>query len=307
MLTTLGAIVLGTGLWLWILRRYDRIEPEALRYLIMVAVLGGLASVSVAVLLNEAVTYLLGIRVSLFDDALAVGVVRLLIFSLFVGFNEEICKAIATVYTTRRFGDLNEPIDAMIYAMTVALGFASIENLLYATRFGNEVLLVRFLWPVPAHMAYAALWGYGLARARFVFPERNRVAVMWPSVLLAAIVHAVANFLLFLQATITAMLSLAAVGALAYLAHLRLRKLVAESPFLEPGECPNCRNLNSPDATECIYCGEVLLETQMFVNCPCGQARVSVSDGNCQVCGRSIDDLSLEAAQPDNLGLEGSV
>ncbi len=307
MLTTLGAIVVGTGLWLWILRRYDRIEPEALRYLLVVAVLGGLGSVSVAVLFNEAVTSLLDIRVNLFDNALRVGVVRLLIFSLFVGLNEEICKAVATVYTTRRFGDLNEPIDAMIYAMTVALGFASIENLIYATRFGNEVLLVRFLWPVPAHMAYAAVWGYGLARARFVYPERSRISVMWPSVLLAAVVHAAANFLLFLQATITAMISLAAVGALAYLAHLRLRKLVAESPFLEPGECPNCRNLNSPDATECVYCGTVLLDTTMFVNCPCGQARISVTDGNCHVCGRSFEEASVAATQSGNLGLEKSV
>lgn len=288
MFATIGAIIVGTGLWLWILRRYDRVEPEALRSLIMVAVFGGTTSVTVAVFLNEAITSLLDIRVDLFENALGAGAGRLLIFSLFVGLNEEICKAIATVYTTRKFGDLNEPIDAMIYAMTVALGFASIENLLYATRFGNEVLLVRFLWPVPAHMAYAALWGYGLARARFLYPERNRAAVMWPAVLLAAVVHAIANFLLFLEATYSATLSLAAVGTLAYLAHMRLKRLVAESPFLEPGECPNCRNLNNPSAESCVYCGEPLQETEIFITCQCGNARVSARGGTCPECGRTV-------------------
>jgi protease PrsW len=283
---TFGAIVFGTGLWLWILRRYDRIEPEDLRHLINVAVLGGLASVIVAALINEGVSRGLGIRSSVFANAEYIDIRKLLIFTFVVGFAEEICKAVAAVYVTRKFGDLNEPVDAMIYAMTVGLGFASFENALYATRFGNEVLLVRFLWPVPAHMCYAALWGYGLALARFVHPEKNRFRVMWPSIAMAGLVHAGSNFLLFMQESYTALISLAALGVLAYLAHLRLTKLVDESPFLEPGECAVCRNLNPPSAKQCIHCGHPLQETEIFVNCPsCGQARVNIHGDTCPSCG----------------------
>lgn len=286
---TFGAIIFGTGIWLYILRRYDRIEPEDLRHLINVAVLGGLASVLVAALANEGVSRALGIRASVFLDAEHIPLQKLLIFTGIVGFAEEICKATATVYVTRRFGDLDEPIDAMIYAMTVGLGFAAFENALYATRYGNEVLLVRFLWPVPAHMAYAALWGYGLALARFVYPDRSWVEVMWPSVLVAGAVHAASNFLLFMQESYTALISLAALGVLAYLAHQRLTKLIAESPFLEPGECPVCRNLNPPRAEHCVHCGAPLQETEIFVTCECGNARVNIHGDHCPSCGRVLE------------------
>lgn len=296
-LITISGVALGTAIWLMILRRYDRIEPEAIRHLLLVGFVGGFVSVLAAALVNEAARVTLGIGPDLFTNAFYIEVGRLFTFCLFIGLIEETSKAVATVYTTRRLGDLNEPIDAMIYAMTVGLGFASFENVLYAARFGNEVLLARFLWPVPAHMAYAALWGYGLAKARFVYPNQSRAFVMAPAVLMAALLHAVANFLLFLQETVTAAISLAALAALAVLAHVRLRKLVAESPFLQPGECPTCRYLNLPQSDECLECGTALRETQMFITCPCGQARVAVHEETCPACGLPVagDHLPLSA------------
>jgi protease PrsW len=282
---TIGGVAVGAGLWLYVLRRYDRIEPEAVRYLLQVAIVGGFISVLVASFLNEMMGRWLGIGWHILEQDAMVDIGRLLAFCLFVGLNEEICKAVTTVLIVGWLGDFDEPVDAMIYAMTVALGFAAIENLIYAARFGNEVLLVRFLWPVPAHMAYAALWGYGLAKARFVSPEKSRFVVMGPAVLLAGLVHAGANFLLFLQSSTMALLSLAALGGLAYLAHLRLNKLVAESPFLEPGECPECRNLNSPLAERCVHCNAPLQDTEIFVTCPCGLARVARRFNQCPKCG----------------------
>lgn len=281
----LAGVALGTAIWLLILRRYDKIEPESIRHLVQVAVIGGIASVVVAASLNELGRWLLSMQHDLFQNVAAVHIGHLLLFCLFIGFNEEICKAVGTVISTRHLGNLDEPIDAMIYAMTVGLGFAAFENILYATRFGNDVLLARFLWPVPAHMAYAALWGYGLAKARFVYPDRSKVIIMAPAVILAAVLHAIANFLLFLQLTATALVSLAAVAVLAVLAHVRLKRLVAESPFLEPGECPACRYVNEPAAELCIDCGEELGHTVMFVTCPTGCSRVPGYADICPHCG----------------------
>ncbi len=283
-----GGVLLGTAIWLWILRRYDRVEPESLRHLVQVGLVGGFVSIAVAGVLNEIARMWIGLGHNVFEDPTAVSTVRLLIFCVAVGVTEEVCKAVAAVKVTRRLGDLDEPVDAMVYAMTVALGFASFENVLYAMRFGNEVLLARFLWPVPAHMAYAALWGYGLARARFVRPNRSRLVVMAPSVLAAAAFHAAANFLLFLQETVTATISLTALAALALLAHVRLRRLVAESPFLQPGECVECRFVNHPHAIVCTDCGAALDSTEIFVTCPCGRARVPSRLGTCAACGDAL-------------------
>jgi protease PrsW len=284
----LAGVALGTAIWLLILRRYDKIEPESIRHLLQVALIGGIASVVVAATFNELGRWLLSMNHDLFGPVAAVQIGHLFVFCLFIGFNEEICKSVATVHAAHHLGDLDEPIDAMIYAMTVGLGFAAFENILYATRFGNEVLLARFLWPVPAHMAYAALWGYGLAKARFVYPHKSKIVVMAPAVILASVLHATANFLLFLQETATALLSLAALAILAVLAHVRLKQLVAESPFLEPGECSSCRHVNDPAAVVCINCNSALGDTVMFVTCPRGCSRVPAYADVCPECGAAL-------------------
>ena len=298
-----GGVLVGTAIWLWILRGYDRIEPESIRHLVQVGLVGGLASIIAAIFFNETVRLWLDVDTNIFQNAADVPVLRLALFCVAVGLIEEVSKAVSAVYTTRRLGDLDEPVDAMVYAMTVALGFASFENLFYAMRFGNDVLIARFLWPVPAHMAYAALWGYGLAWARFVHPDKPRILIMLPSILMAAAFHAGANFLLFLQETATGVISLTALALLAVLAHYRLRKLVAESPFLEPGECVQCRYINEPHAEVCMECGTELDETRIFVTCPCEQTRIPSRVSTCPYCGIEVDAAALEPASSDSSSL----
>lgn len=292
-----AAVALGTGAWLWLLRRYDRIEPESVRHLVQVMLVGGGLSVAAAVLFNEAAASALGLSAAVVSDAGGVPALALLALSLAIGFGEEVSKAVAGTWATRRWGDFDEPIDAMIYAMTVGLGFAAAENVIYALRFGNEVLLIRFLWPVPAHMAYAAVWGYGLARARFVYPERSRWRVMAAPVVLAALAHAGVNFMLFLGGTAPAAAALAVLGGLALLAHRRLHRLVAESPFLKPGECSACRHVSDPRARRCARCEAPLQQEDedMVAVCPCGEARVPVRGGTCPACGQRMQSAARSA------------
>ena len=296
LLVTVVAVLLGTGIWLWILRMYDRVEPEGIRYLVQVGLFGGLASVGVAALFNEGFSDMLDISAQVFTDSRGIDAGKLFLLCAFVGLNEEICKAVSTVYVSRSLGDLDEPIDAMIYAMTVGLGFAAIENMFYAIRFGNDVLLIRFLWPVPAHMAYSAIWGYGLAKARFVQPRKSKIWVMGPYVLAAAFVHSVANYLLFQEGPITALISLGVLGVLGYLVHQQLIELEAESPFLKPGECYMCRHLNTPQATHCDNCGEALQQSEIFQTCPCGLTRVPTRMDTCPVCGIDLPTGQKEEA-----------
>lgn len=297
-MVTLLVIAVGGGIWLWVLRYYDRIEPESVRHLLQVGIVGGLASVLVAAFLNELARWQLGLGFDLHTQTPS-RLLPLIIFCLFVGLIEEATKAVATVFTTRRMGNLDEPVDAMIYAMTVGLGFAVFENVLYAHQFGNEVLIARFLWPVPAHMAYSAIWGYGLAKAKYVYPGRSIVSVMAPWVIVAGLLHAGANFLLFLQVPLAAWGSLLLLGTLAYLVHLRIHQLVAESPFLEPGECPACRHLNPPHALHCIRCGDSLTDTEIFGTCPCGLKRIPQASSSCPVCGVPVE-VESSTTEPDD-------
>lgn len=284
-LLMLGAVALGAAVWLWILRLYDRVEPEAVRYLVEVALIGGTLSVFFATIVNEGVRLLLEVDLHLLlGSASEIPLWRLVLLCAAVGIVEEVCKALATVLLARSIGDLDEPVDAMIYAMTVGLGFASIENILYAARFGTDVLLIRFLWPMPAHMAYAAVWGYGLAKLYYVRNQTRGKLEMVAWVGLAAAAHGTANLLLFLDYGWAPYGSLLVLGLLGWFAHRHLVQLEAESPFLVPGECPFCRHRNAPQATTCESCGEHIAGTDMFEACPCGEVRIPVGADPCPAC-----------------------
>ena len=46
-------------------------------------------------------------------------------------FKEEIAKLVPFLLVIRHFPEFDEPIDGLVYAAVVAVGFASVENLLY--------------------------------------------------------------------------------------------------------------------------------------------------------------------------------
>jgi len=192
--------------------------------------------------------------------------------------------------TALRYGKtddfLNAPMSALA-ALTVALGFAVGENALYAQQYGREVLLVRFLWPVPAHLAYAAVWGYGLARARFGPPGApgSGWRTFATSLVGAGLLHATANLVLLLGPNAAALVGLSALVGLLWLAHQHLLRLVAASPYLEPGECPECRNLNPDDSPVCVYCGTTLRDPDFVRSCPsCAFPRVPIRATACPRC-----------------------
>jgi RsiW-degrading membrane proteinase PrsW (M82 family) len=60
---------------------------------------------------------------------------------------------------------LDEPFDWVVYAVAVALGFATVENVFYVADGGVHVGVARALTAVPAHALDGTLMGWRLARA----------------------------------------------------------------------------------------------------------------------------------------------
>ena len=130
----------------------------------------------------------------------------------------------------RRF--FNEPMDGIVYAVLIAMGFATLENIVYADRFGLPTVLVRALTAVPAHLAFAIVQGYfaGLAK----FDPKNRDRLLAKGLGLSVLLHGTHD-LLILQGWSK---WLVALGTFAlYLNLFFLSKLVREhqegSPFRE--------------------------------------------------------------------------
>lgn len=111
---------------------------------------------------------------------------------------EELCKFLAVqqlVYKNREF---DEPMDGIVYAASVALGFASLENLGYLIEALNSGVFVstyvlRAILSVPGHVLFSSLWGYTLGLAKFA-PVKFRRKIIIQGLISSILVHGIFNF-----------------------------------------------------------------------------------------------------------------
>ena len=85
---------------------------------------------------------------------------------LLVGFVEEASKYIFVRLGTRKADDSNDQMAMIVYAVTVALAFATIENIFYLEDSNIVLAIARALLTVPNHAAYGVIMGYNLAISR---------------------------------------------------------------------------------------------------------------------------------------------
>jgi len=113
---------------------------------------------------------------------------------LVVGLAEEIFKFLPFLIIIR-FGHFNEETDGLFYAATIALGFASFENMQYLPCLSGFELFGRAIASPLSHSAFAVIWGYlvGLARIR----KTKMAPAILIGVGLAALAHGLFDFLNF--------------------------------------------------------------------------------------------------------------
>ena len=97
---------------------------------------------------------------------------------LAVGVVEETAKLLPFALNVMRFEHFDEPIDGIIYASFIALGFAAYENVHYLFLVSPmEAVLRGFASPL-VHAVFVSIWGYMGARAML------RKCRVWPALLL---------------------------------------------------------------------------------------------------------------------------
>ena len=142
----------------------DRHLPEPAGHLVIALLLGGGAAVLAKGL------YVSLDFVNLRYDAFALAATSpagLFAYALLaIGPIEEFSKLLPFLAIIVRFREFDEPIDGIIYASFVGLGFAAAENLYYLQFLSPLEATARgFASPV-VHILFASIWGYQVGQAR---------------------------------------------------------------------------------------------------------------------------------------------
>jgi RsiW-degrading membrane proteinase PrsW (M82 family) len=112
---------------------------------------------------------------------------------LFVGPIEEFAKWIVVLVLAYWTGRIRHPLDGMICAAWVAIGFALVENVKYMWWEGWPKIINRGLLCVPMHLVISAIWGYGLGLARITNDRRKAWLGVALSLMAGAGLHGLYN------------------------------------------------------------------------------------------------------------------
>jgi len=117
---------------------------------------------------------------------------------------EEIFKFIAAYWAVENDRAFNEPVDAMIYMIVAALGFATVENLfvlgssfsvinLASFSIVTTTLLLRFIGATLLHSISSALVGFYWAKGKLLRKKKTLIPI---GIILATLIHGIFNYLI---------------------------------------------------------------------------------------------------------------
>lgn len=181
---------LPIGIWLLVCLRLDRSAPEPARQIFRVFLLGALVTIPLMLITGNLTNW--GEKSLILSPFLMILFCSFLIDGLF----EESAKYVIFrlgVYKTRHFNQLR---DGFIYGMTLGLGFAFSENILYGFLSpniwsGTSLLLLRGLTTTLIHFLAGGIIGYYWGLVKFN-PRHSRYFSL-KGLFLAFLLHGLYN------------------------------------------------------------------------------------------------------------------
>jgi RsiW-degrading membrane proteinase PrsW (M82 family) len=144
---------------------------------------------------------------------------------LAIGPIEEAAKMLPFLLFVIRFRAFDEPLDGIVYASFIALGYAAVENLYYLDFLsGWEVIARGFAGPV-IHILFASIWAHWISRARLA--QRPIALPAALGFLLAAGLHGLYDYMV-LRHPVSALPIAAAMIATIWIWRLRLMQRLHE-------------------------------------------------------------------------------
>ena len=242
-------ILLGVApgiVWMLYYLREDKKNPEPKGKIAQIFLWGMLATIPAMVaeiILSCALGFSCPINSGFslyFNPLLASAIISSLISVFFVTASaEEIFKYLVARAEVLKNKEFDEPIDAMIYCIAAALGFASAENILFVfTSGGNPfpVMAVRFFTAVLIHALTGGIIGYYIGRVKIEQMKTNQfipgikdtnraIKYQATGIFFAILLHGAYNFLVNIESNIAMLEIIGLIITTAFLVSLGFDKL----------------------------------------------------------------------------------
>jgi RsiW-degrading membrane proteinase PrsW (M82 family) len=177
----------GIGLYIYFKDKYER-EPIGL---VVLSFIMGIASTVITLLISLPVNWIIPIH----EKSLSGQAIHAF---LLVALIEEFSKFIFVRWVLFPNKNFNEPFDGIVYAVSVSLGFAGLENILYVMNSENGVAtgILRMFTAVPAHATFAVLMGYFMGIAKCV---KGKAHYVWYGLAAATLFHGAYDYFWFIS------------------------------------------------------------------------------------------------------------
>ena len=205
----------------YIIYQADKVEKEPVGEIVKAIIMG-----FAAIFLTLFVSGVLGIDKIMLDN----NIIDTYIYSfIYIALIEELSKFIFSFLFVNRNPNFDYVFDGIVYFACVALGFALVENILYAANGDLSTVLLRSFTAIPAHTFFGISSGYYYA----LYRKNKKISLLGLSILIPILLHGFYDFCILMGNDIFVYTYILFLGFLYMFSFSRVRKLQKEDELIK--------------------------------------------------------------------------
>ncbi len=250
-LAVLPSIVLGIYIYI-----KDKMGKEPIKLLLKL-LFGGVCAIALTLIISEIV----GRIIPVFNTGHFKNEFELFLHVFFgIALVEEFSKWYNLKKISWENPEFNHVYDAIVYAVFVTLGFATIENILYVIRYDSlSTAIMRSVVSVPGHVFDAVLMGAFYGEAKQAQLKKNNAAMKFNlafSLIVPTFAHGFFDYLLFLDTNNATIIFFSLVAFLYVVSFIVVNQISKVKHNFVALTCPRCGSVKE-DSRFCTKCGMI--------------------------------------------------
>ncbi len=190
---TLLALALAPGIAISLFMYWrDSHNREPLKWLLLCFLLGALSIVP-AIFIEQGID--IGLKQNFPTNGVLYNILNAFVSAALVEELLKYCMLRWAVYNKKAF---DEPLDGIVYAVMVSMGFATVENIMYVYNYGFNTAIMRMVLAVPGHAFWTLLMGYYVGLAKFNKGSKGNLYIL-KGIFLAILFHGTYDACIFLS------------------------------------------------------------------------------------------------------------